>query len=376
MIKNLNKLIFGFCAFSAIKAASVETQCVAERFDASRTSQEKTVAQCVEAYWQDSRLRFIHTNGPKIKDILLKLPKWPGGEVIRSYEQLFWMLPDKVSVSAREPFYHLLENSRRFNFEIITNFKRRHPLAKNEHAILICLHFLKSEDQDQFVAWIGNLNTNSFYLLEAIKLYKKFSALTYAESFINWCQKVNITLANREEDLNQFINEYKFYHRFDTDEEREHFMQWVDENPIIDLDSSDDLLALQEVYYAFDNHDERNLFVKWVRENSIIDLGSSDNLLILREVYRAFDNHDERKHFIQWAKENSITQMKSSYDLLILQEVYCAFDNNHERNLFEKWAEENSIIFLSPFCNLQELKNIYCAFNNNDERERFVEWTK
>ncbi|CAO5678500.1 MAG: hypothetical protein HEEMFOPI_01391 [Holosporales bacterium] len=378
-MRNLFKNIYlGFFVFSAIKAASVETPCVIV-FDANRTRQEKTIPQFVEDYWQNSRLRFLGSDeGDKIKAILLKMQKWPGGNVIKAYEQLYWNRTDQNKFDI---FKHLLDYKYRFEWREFKDLKRRYPKMCDKLKAVICLYFSKSE-QTEFIEWMAffgiRTESNCISSEQAVALanvYKKFSDPTYCEYIMSWYHTFNGIENFQTHALGKILCAHLIYQKFSSDDERESFKIWVDRSTLIKKKSVDTFRFLKYLYADFDCDEKREDFVRWANHYHTESSTSDYQLLNLVTIYCAFDTDKEREHFIMWAKEIQFACSKNIPGLSELKNIYCALKTNEERDLFKIWSEKNQFKNSTSLDDLSNFKEIYFAFDTQEERNRFAAWT-
>ncbi|CAO4842402.1 MAG: hypothetical protein CNLJKLNK_00756 [Holosporales bacterium] len=381
----LKNIFWGACAFSAIKAASIEAQSVVE-FDASRARPQKTIAQYVDDYWQDSRLRFLDKKkGDDIKNILLQLPKWPGGEVIKSYEQLFWN-------NAMSPhfflFQKLVENPRPLDFKKITDLGERYRALSYIDAAIVCLNLPQAEDQDAFMSWLEHFDINLrdahfTQVDDLIKVYAKCSDDAYLKSFRAFYDQIHRMPSFQIFDFNEFLSINNIYNSFKNEEERERFMMWIPENPFIKIGSFSDFTHVQEIYCAFGSDEERNLFTIWGNKNPIMNLNFSDDFLLHKDIYCAFKTDDERDDFVTWVNQrsdqdlciNEFYQFNIEEEIFGYKEIYCTFKNQEEREQFIEWGNDFKIFSMCNFDHVLVLIEVYCAFDNDEERTHFLQWS-
>ncbi|CAO5676028.1 MAG: hypothetical protein NEHIOOID_00628 [Holosporales bacterium] len=372
------KVILGISIFSAIKAASVEERRVVA-FDATAAKQQNTIAGFVEDYLKNSRLRFLEEEEiNEIKKILLKLPKWPGGDAVRSYEFIFWEIALFNRYAGSFVFQPLLENAHALDLKKIADLKSRHPNLDDTHAAFLNLYFSKNEDQDMYAAWLISFNIDLCSLdfrngIKFIKCYKRFSDVAAREAFKIWYDRIKKAYATFSD--SKFIAANDVYHSFSDDEEPARFITWVTENPIMGCYFSKDPSICKEIYCAFQTDEERARFLWWASENPIMYCSFSKDPLIFKNIYCAFQTDEERERFITWATENPIMNYSFSEDPLTFKKIYCAFQTDEERERFITWATENPIMGFDFSEDPLIFKNIYCGFETHEERVRFVRWT-
>ncbi|CAO5679028.1 MAG: hypothetical protein NEHIOOID_01023 [Holosporales bacterium] len=367
------KVILGLGIFSALKAASVEEKRVVT-FSAAAAKQQNTIAGFVDNYWKDSRLRFLPEEQTKeIKEILLKLPKWPGGDVVRSYENLSLVYEIHIK---RSIFQRLVENLYPIDLKKIADLKRRYPELSIHAAEIMYLHLPKNDDQDIIIEWLISFNIDLHRIepsdgIKLIECYKRFSDVAAREAFKIWYDKIDKT-AYASFSNSEFMTANDVYHSFSDDEERNRFMLWAKKNS--STNDFDFFCSFKNVYSAFQTDEERNRFIMWVNKNPNIHYYYFSNPLISKEIYCAFQTDEERAHFMMWAKEIPNMNYYFSCEPLTLKKIYCAFQTDEERERFITWATENPIMNYKFDKYPLIFKEIYCGFETNEERVRFARW--
>ncbi|CAO5679820.1 MAG: hypothetical protein NEHIOOID_01117 [Holosporales bacterium] len=370
----LKNMILGLGIFSAIKAASVEERRVVT-FNAATAEQQNTIAGFVEDYLKNSRLRFLEEEEiNEIKKILLKLPKWPGGNVVRSYENL--SLDHEIHIKY-SIFQCLLENLYPIDLKKIADLKRRYPELSIHAAEIMYLHLPKNDDQDIIIEWLISFNIDLHRIepsdgIKLIECYKRFSDVAAREAFKIWYDKIDKKAYATFSD-SEFIAANDVYHSFSDDEERNRFMLWTKEN--LSTHDFNFFCSFKNVYCAFQTDEERNRFIMWVNKNPNINYNFNYYPLMFKEIYCAFQTDEERARFMMWAKKIPKIGCYFSNNPLIFKDIYCAFQTDEERARCITWATENPIMN----CNFNDypliFKDIYCCFQTDEERKRFVRWT-